>query len=186
MSKKPRDEFWSDADHDLAVAMWARGAKGSAIEAALDHTRTRSAIMGRLNRSTDPAAQAAKAAHMAAAAARGGDRAAPEGDRAEAPPRPTHAPRQARPAPAPAPPILASRIQWVTLVNLKPNQCKWPIGTPGAESFRFCGRALIHHGAPYCAHHASKAYTSLGLRNFGRKSPQPSHERTSSHGYNRD
>ena len=45
------------------------------------------------------------------------------------------------------------------------HHCRWPIGEPSAENFRFCGRRRVvsqPNGSvlsPYCAEHARMAYT---------------------------
>jgi len=38
-----------------------------------------------------------------------------------------------------------------------PKKCAWPIGEPGAKSFRFCD-APARTGCPYCQEHADIAY----------------------------
>lgn len=43
------------------------------------------------------------------------------------------------------------------LANLKPNQCRWPIGDPDSENFHFCG-AQVFVGKPYCYEHCKQAY----------------------------
>lgn len=43
------------------------------------------------------------------------------------------------------------------LANLKPNQCRWPIGDPDSEHFHFCG-APVFVGKPYCYEHCKQAY----------------------------
>ncbi len=45
----------------------------------------------------------------------------------------------------------------VTLLDLEPHHCRWPIGDPQDASFGFCGckRAA---GTPYCEAHANRAY----------------------------
>jgi GcrA cell cycle regulator len=41
----------------------------------------------------------------------------------------------------------------VTLCELEPNMCKWVLGDPKEDSFRYCGART--NGVPYCpAHHA--------------------------------
>lgn len=47
--------------------------------------------------------------------------------------------------------------QGIPLVDLKPNQCKWPLGDPRDECFGFCGAPAIA-GLPYCLEHAKVAY----------------------------
>ncbi len=43
------------------------------------------------------------------------------------------------------------------MANLKPNQCRWPIGDPDSEHFHFCG-ATVFVGKPYCYEHCKQAY----------------------------
>lgn len=43
------------------------------------------------------------------------------------------------------------------MANLKPNQCRWPIGDPDSENFHFCGEAVFV-GKPYCYEHCRQAY----------------------------
>tara|TARA_B100000900_G_scaffold410774_2_gene429207 strand:- start:251 stop:733 length:483 start_codon:yes stop_codon:yes gene_type:complete len=45
----------------------------------------------------------------------------------------------------------------VTILNLSENNCKWPLGDPGADDFHFCGHQPLS-GMPYCEQHAKKAY----------------------------
>jgi GcrA cell cycle regulator len=44
-----------------------------------------------------------------------------------------------------------------SLLELSENRCRWPISTPGAEDFCFCGNTA-HDGQPYCAGHSRLAY----------------------------
>jgi GcrA cell cycle regulator len=44
-----------------------------------------------------------------------------------------------------------------SLMELGESSCRWPISTPGAEDFCFCGNAA-HDGQPYCAGHSRLAY----------------------------
>jgi GcrA cell cycle regulator len=43
------------------------------------------------------------------------------------------------------------------LLELSAEKCRWPISTPGAEDFCFCGNTPIE-GLPYCAGHTRLAY----------------------------
>lgn len=43
------------------------------------------------------------------------------------------------------------------MANLKPNQCRWPIGDPDSEDFHFCGQTVFV-GKPYCYEHCKQAY----------------------------
>lgn len=44
-----------------------------------------------------------------------------------------------------------------SLLELSKKKCRWPIGTPGAEDFCFCGNAPLK-GRPYCSGHTRLAY----------------------------
>jgi GcrA cell cycle regulator len=44
-----------------------------------------------------------------------------------------------------------------SLLELSEEKCRWPISTPGAEDFCFCGNTPIE-GLPYCAGHTRLAY----------------------------
>jgi GcrA cell cycle regulator len=46
-----------------------------------------------------------------------------------------------------------------TLFELSEERCRWPISTPGAEDFCFCGNMPLD-GAPYCEGHSRLAYRS--------------------------
>lgn len=43
------------------------------------------------------------------------------------------------------------------MANLKPGQCRWPIGDPDSEHFHFCGESVFV-GKPYCYEHCKQAY----------------------------
>jgi GcrA cell cycle regulator len=59
--------------------------------------------------------------------------------------------------------------------------CRWPIGDPSAENFRFCGRRRVvsqPNGSvakgklsPYCTEHARMAYQPVMSRTSGRPLP---------------
>ena len=44
-----------------------------------------------------------------------------------------------------------------TLFELDKERCRWPISTPGAADFCFCGSKPVE-GLPYCAGHSRMAY----------------------------
>jgi GcrA cell cycle regulator len=44
-----------------------------------------------------------------------------------------------------------------SLFELSAETCRWPISTPGAEDFCFCGNPPVQ-GLPYCAGHSRMAY----------------------------
>lgn len=62
---------------------------------------------------------------------------------------------------APLEVIDGARPGTVTLLDLKERMCKWPIGDPGDEDFRFCG-SKSQVGQPYCAEHCTMAFQPTG------------------------
>ena len=44
-----------------------------------------------------------------------------------------------------------------SLLELSEERCRWPISTPGAADFCFCGNTPVE-GLPYCAGHTRLAY----------------------------
>jgi GcrA cell cycle regulator len=44
-----------------------------------------------------------------------------------------------------------------SLYELSKERCRWPISTPGAEDFCFCGNTPVD-GMPYCSGHTRLAY----------------------------
>jgi GcrA cell cycle regulator len=48
-----------------------------------------------------------------------------------------------------------------TLLELSQMKCRWPISSPGAKDFCFCGNEPVK-GLPYCLGHARIAYRSVG------------------------
>lgn len=50
----------------------------------------------------------------------------------------------------------------VKLLDLRVCHCRWPVGDPTSEDFRFCGRPMVR-GA-YCAGHAARAYSDAPLK----------------------
>lgn len=52
------------------------------------------------------------------------------------------------------------------LMDLGPENCRWPIGHPGEPGFRFCGeQAPI--GKPYCPTHTARAYDNKSHKPTG-------------------
>ena len=46
---------------------------------------------------------------------------------------------------------------YCSLLELSEQRCRWPISTPGAADFCFCGNTPVD-GLPYCAGHTRLAY----------------------------
>ena len=72
---------------------------------------------------------------------------------------PTEAPTEAKP--------LADG-SYATILTLTERMCKWPIGDPSADEFRFCGRKT-DPDEPYCTPHSMVAYQPSRRRNSSGK-----------------
>ncbi|MBP5344070.1 MAG: global cell cycle regulator GcrA-like protein [Alphaproteobacteria bacterium] len=57
----------------------------------------------------------------------------------------------------------------ISILDLKLNTCRWPIGEPTDPDFHFCGENTVV-GKPYCAKHCILAYTTIKESTQGTKS----------------
>jgi GcrA cell cycle regulator len=55
-----------------------------------------------------------------------------------------------------------------SLLELSKERCRWPISTPGAADFCFCGNTPLE-GLPYCAGHTRLAYRPGSRPRVGRQ-----------------
>jgi GcrA cell cycle regulator len=55
-----------------------------------------------------------------------------------------------------------------SLLELDEQRCRWPISTPGAADFCFCGNTPLD-GLPYCAGHTRLAYRPGSRQRVGRR-----------------
>ena len=65
-------------------------------------------------------------------------------------------------APTPIEPVVEVYIppeQRKGILDLGPNDCRWPIGDPKDKEFHFCGHARGPVGS-YCEQHAKRAYAA--------------------------
>lgn len=54
---------------------------------------------------------------------------------------------------------LVAHSEPVTILELRENMCRWPLGEPTRDDFRFCGaKRPKDSNLPYCAYHAGIAY----------------------------
>lgn len=68
----------------------------------------------------------------------------------------------------PASDVVVALSERVTIMDLRDQMCRWPLGDPGREDFRFCG-AQSQSGCPYCTHHAAVAYQPVVDRRRDRR-----------------
>ena len=163
---------WTDERVELLKKLWAEGLSASQIAAELGGI-TRNAVIGKVHRLglSGREKPAANPAHKTR--------------------KPRPAPVKARPSPMvfrssgslalrPTPvdrpytlpvteptavvelaPLVCERV---TLMELREHMCRWPLGDPGREEFRFCGARCNPGSGPYCAHHAVLAYQPVDRR----------------------
>ena len=155
---------WTEDRVATLTKLWADGLSASQIAKQLGGV-TRNAVIGKVHRlglsgrakPSSPARKAAAAktaakAANAASGARGGTKAAPSRKTATTasaapkakPVRAPSAPRAIVPVRTiPEPPLEAKPLsngEFATILTVTDYMCKWPIGDPGADNFRFCGR----------------------------------------------
>ncbi len=168
------EDGWTRRRVAVLTKLWEAGYSASQVATLLGGV-TRSAVLGKAHRlGLAGRDQAAPPRQVAPELTKAAPAAKPTAAALRAPPtkedphvtRVTAAKLQAAvdappPAPLPQEPVQdTARVDLVALLDLKPHQCRWPIGTPGQPGFGFCGCPM---GArePYCPDHATKAWTGL-------------------------
>ncbi len=158
---------WTDERISLLTKMWTDGHTASQIAQALGEATTRNAVIGKAHRlglSGRPVQPRA-----ARPATRRPSTPKPLRQHGVKPTR-AHAPHMASSHHALGrniePPRQVIRVidvpvgPGVSLLKITDKMCKWPIGHPGDENFRFCGNGSID-GSPYCEGHAQVAYQPM-------------------------
>lgn len=152
---------WSEEREALLRKLWGMGLSCSQIAARLGDSSKRSAVIGKVHRLGLPA-RVGKPGKMASQA------------------RSTKIRRKSKPwrhlqafglvdkhsplklsadgyVPAEEDYIVPAQ-QRKTLLELKDDSCRFPIGDPQLPDFYFCGGEAVP-GKPYCLHHCARAYT---------------------------
>jgi GcrA cell cycle regulator len=159
---------WSDERVEQLKKLWESGLSASQIAAELGNV-TRNAVIGKVHRlglsgrvkSTAQAQPRAKPTRSPSHPLRNGG-GMTRGNTALAidfKPRSQAAP-EAKPLPRPQEEVVVALSERVTIMDLREHMCRWPLGDPGREDFRFCGNRTGQTG-PYCVHHAAIAYQPL-------------------------
>ncbi|MEM8664818.1 MAG: GcrA family cell cycle regulator [Pseudomonadota bacterium] len=162
---------WTDERIDTLRKLWADGLSASQIADTLGGGVSRNAVIGKIhrlglsgrvksNRSTTPRRPtpprpkpAAQPRVMAV-----GSAVLKVVAREETAPEPEPAPE-----PAPTPEAHVAEVVpihgGVSLFELKTSSCRWPLGDPSDNDFRFCG-LKTGQGETYCKAHAEAAFPS--------------------------
>jgi len=77
-----------------------------------------------------------------------------------------------RPFEAPKEAIKLADGSYATVLTITEHMCKWPLGDPGADNFRFCGRRTEEE-EPYCTAHSRVAYQPSRRRANSNKAIAP-------------
>lgn len=190
---------WTDERVELLKKLWADGLSASQIAAQLGGV-TRNAVIGKVHRlglsgrakSSTPSATPRLRKPVPVASHRPSSAAAPQRVHQHQH-KPTYASRgnaalasapvmEARTAVAPAPRLAPVQLvetqpmvcENVTIMDLRENMCRWPLGDPSQDDFRFCGgRSTPGHA--YCPHHSAIAYQPAHDRRRERRMTMPTH-----------
>jgi len=157
---------WTDERIETLRRLWAEGLSASQIATTLGGV-SRNAVIGKIHRLGLSGRVKTTKARPARSGLGGGRSVAAA--RPSAPPARVMAVGAAavkvveREAPlaAPTPAEVVPLHGGVSLLDLKASSCRWPLGDPASEDFRFCG-ARVPQGETYCACHAERAYPARG------------------------
>jgi len=164
---------WTEDRVEILTKLWAEGLSASQIAKQLGGV-TRNAVIGKVHRlglsGRAKPSRPKKVASVRSSTAR------KRVDGSAKPKTRKVAPKPVQPAaPPPPPPIEAKPLpngEYATIMTIRDHMCKWPIGDPIADDFRFCGRK-IKAGEPYCEAHCNVAYQPSRRRGTGPKALPP-------------
>jgi len=164
---------WTEDRVATLSKLWADGLSASQIAKQLGGV-TRNAVIGKVHRlglSGRAKPSRPKPAKPATAAK---PKLAPKPARTAAKaaaPKPKPAPKEQLPVSVEQPPLEAKPLQdgtYATILTITDHMCKFPIGDPKADEFRFCGRKT-DPDEPYCTPHSMVAYQPSRRRNSSGK-----------------
>jgi GcrA cell cycle regulator len=162
---------WTDERVELLRQLWLDGKSASQISAVLGAGLTRNAVIGKVHRlglagrvkASSPSSSASSSVPRGPSAPRrvsqrpsagGGGMRVVRGNTALA--MLSHADLDVQPVRIDEDVVVPMSLR-VTIVELKEEMCRWPLGDPTTAEFRYCG-AHAPSAGPYCAHHSRIAY----------------------------
>ena len=172
---------WTEDRVETLSKLWAEGLSASQIAKQLGGV-TRNAVIGKVHRlglsgrakpsrpkpaktATTSRAASTPNPKRAASAAPKATKTSTATAKKSAPTPPAELPTSTEP------PLEAKPLQdgsYATILTLKEHMCKWPIGDPSSDEFRFCGRKT-DPDEPYCTPHSMVAYQPSRRRNSSGK-----------------
>lgn len=167
---------WTEDRVATLTKLWADGLSASQIAKQLGGV-TRNAVIGKVHRLG--LSGRAKPSRPKPAKTQSSPRRTAKRKATKSAPRTTSSKASAAaPKTAPAqlpvslePPLEAKPLKdgsYATILTLTDHMCKWPIGDPGSDEFRFCGRKT-DPDEPYCKAHSMVAYQPSRRRNSAGK-----------------
>jgi len=160
---------WTEDRVEVLTKLWAEGLSASQIAKHLGGV-TRNAVIGKVHR----LGLSGRAKPSRPSTPRTTKPSAPRTRTvARKPATPAVTTRAPRPAPTPPPPPVEAKPlpsgEYATIMTIRDHMCKWPIGDPSKDNFRFCGRKT-DPATPYCDAHSQVAYQPSRRRYPGQKS----------------
>jgi len=185
--KRGQEMSWTDERVELLSRLWLEGRSASQISAVLGGGLTRNAVIGKVHRlglagrvkspnaATDGVGARGGRSDISELAASAPRRVAPRPVAAAASHSATSLVATARAVQGNTALALAEATLEavkpmraleevvvplslrVTIVELRESMCKWPLGDPSSQDFRYCG-SPAHAATPYCQYHGKLAY----------------------------
>ena len=150
---------WTDERVEKMCKLWNDGLSASQVATELGDGVSRLAVIGKLHRIG--AAERGKTPTMAMR-----DNGSRRRSSLPKPPMPRIVPRKEIFVPiavaksVPEIEVVIPESLRVTLMELGVLICRWPLGDPARDDFRFCGAAHVAAEGPYCTYHSRIAYTA--------------------------
>ncbi len=165
---------WTDDRVDILKKLWAEGLSASQIANQLGGV-TRNAVIGKVHRlglsgrTTTSRTKAARPRRRTANRSPGRSSRPILRTQGNAALKAYYAPdaeEELKPSPLYIEELVIPISERASILSLKEDTCRWPIGDPGDEEFHFCGRHS-EQGVPYCPHHCHIAYQPAQSRKRG-------------------
>lgn len=153
---------WNEDREQLLAKLWMEGLSCSQIAGRFGDAITRNAVIGKVHRMQLPDRQGRPNRTLGGKIAARNKRIREAKERKVRPWEPQKQPRPENfvPYEAPPEPITVEPKNRRSLIELLPNQCRWPIGDPGDKDFHFCDRDGVP-GKSYCQHHLRVAFPPI-------------------------
>lgn len=155
--KRERTDLWQPGPAARMLELWAQGFSGLVVAAKLNEefgtSYTRNAVMGRAHRL---GLEKRKTLVAKVRTRQPSTRIRFRLVRPSKPTKPTKPPKPPKPEPIEIQDTLIPFEQRRQLIDLGPNECRWPVGDVGEPDFFFCG-GKADDGCSYCPGHLQRS-----------------------------